>query len=454
MALAPGPSAPALVQSARWMRSPVSLMEDCRERFGDTFTLRMAGPVGALVFISDPPSIKRLFSADRDNRLPKGRTFLLEPVLGRRSLLLLEGDEHLRSRRLMLPPFHGERMRAYEAVMAEIADRELHSWPIGKRFPLHPRMQSITLEVILRAVFGVDDPARRRRLRDLLVRILDVTSSPRAQMIGLASRPLGRLGPYRRLLRLRREADAALFELIAERRADPDVERRDDILSLLVAARFDDGEPLSDGEIRDQLMTLLLAGHETTATALAWAFDLLFRSPATQERLRGELADGRDGYLDAVATETLRVRPVVPSVGRVIASDATLGGFDLPAGTAVMPSIYLVHTRPELYPEPYEFRPERFLDGAPDTYSWIPFGGGTRRCLGAAFASFEMKVVLRTILRRAVLRPGTDRPEPYGHRNVTLSPRNGTPAILEERDRATASQLAGRREPERLAGQR
>jgi cytochrome P450 family 135 len=185
--------------------------------------------------------------------------------------------------------------------------------------------------------------------------------------------------------------------------------------------------------VRDQLMTLLLAGHETTATALAWAFDLLFRTPAAFERLREELPRGSDGYLDAVVTETLRVRPVVPSVGRLITSKSKLGGFELPAGTAVMPSIYLVHMRPDLYPNPDEFRPERFLDGGPETYAWIPFGGGTRRCLGAAFASFEMKVVLRTILRRTVLSPGTDRAEPFGHRNVTLSPRHGTPAILDER---------------------
>jgi cytochrome P450 family 135 len=432
MALPPGPSAPALVQATRWMRSPVSLMEECRERYGETFTVRMAR-VGELVFISDPPSVKRLFSADRENRLPEGRSVLLEPVLGRRSLLLLEGEDHLRSRRLMLPPFHGERMRAYEAVMERAADRELDSWPLGRRFPLQPRMQAITLEVILRAVFGVEDPARRERLRGLLVGLLEVTSSPRAQVIGLLSRRFGRIGPYGRLLRLMEDVDAALFEQIAERRGDPGAGDRDDILSLLVEARFEDGEPMSDSEIRDQLMTLLLAGHETTATALAWAFDLLFRSPDAFDRLRAELAERRDGYLDAVATETLRVRPVVPSVGRLITSNTTLGGFDLPAGTAVMASIYLVHTREDLYAAPYEFRPDRFLEGAPETYSWIPFGGGTRRCLGAAFASFEIKVVLRTILRRAVLRAGTDRPEPYGHRNVTLSPRNGTPAVLEER---------------------
>ena len=432
MALPPGPSAPSLVQAMRWMRSPVDLMEDCHERFGETFTLRMAR-VGELVFISDPPSIKQLFSSDRENELPEGRTVLLEPVLGSRSLLLLEGDEHLSSRRLMLPPFHGKRMRTYEAVMEEITHREIDTWPLRQRFPLHPRMQSITLEVILRAVFGIEDPVRRERLRELLVRILNQASSPRAQVIGLALRRLGRLGPYRRFQGLLDDTDAVLFKQIAERRADPKLSERDDILSLLVAARFEDGEPMSDAEIRDQLMTLLLAGHETTATALAWAFDLLFRNPEALERLSAELEEGGDDYLGAVATETLRVRPVVPSVGRLITSQAELGGYELPAGTAVMPSIYLVHMRPDVYPQPHRFRPERFLDGGPDTYSWIPFGGGTRRCLGGAFASFEMKVVLRTVLRRAVLRAATDGPEPWGHRNVTLSPRNGTPAILEER---------------------
>src|ERR671911_2158230 len=229
MALPPGPRSPAFVQAMRWMRSPVDVMESSRQRFGETFTLRMSR-VGALVFVSDPGSVKRLFAADRDNRLPEGRTVLLEPVLGRRSLFLLEGDEHLRSRRLMLPPFHGERMRAYEAVMERAADRELDSWPLGRRFPLHPRMQAITLEVILRAVFGVEDPARRERLRGLLVRLLDVTSSPRAQMIGLLSRRLGRIGPYGRLLRLMEDVDGALSEHITERRVDPGAGGRDDIL--------------------------------------------------------------------------------------------------------------------------------------------------------------------------------------------------------------------------------
>ena len=445
MALPPGPSSPASLLTMRWLRRPVQLMEQARERYGETFTVRLAR-VGELVCVSDPQSLKRLFSADRENTLPAGRTFLLEPLVGSRSLLLLEGEDHLRSRKLMLPPFHGERMRAYEGLMERIADAELEAWPVGERFPLHPRMQAITLEVILRAVFGVEDDARRERLRGLLVRMLELTESPTAQVVGLLSRPLRRLGPYGRLIRLRDQVDAELYAQIAERRADPDAGERDDILSLLVAARFEDGEPMSDSEVRDQLMTLLLAGHETTATALAWAFDQLFRSPETFERLLAELADGHDSYLDAVVTETLRIRPVVPTVGRLIHSPTELGGYELPAETAVMASIYLAHMREDTYPAPYEFRPERFLDGGPETYSWVPFGGGTRRCLGAAFASFEMKVVLRTILRRTELRPGSKAPEEWGRRNVTLSPRTGTPAILERR---RPSKGAVSREPER-----
>jgi len=239
---------------------------------------------------------------------------------------------------------------------------------------------------------------------------------------------------FRRVARMIAEVNEILFAQITERRDDPALADREDILSMLVAARFEDGSAMSDREVRDQLMTLLLAGHETTATALAWAFDLLFRAPDKLARLRAEVGAG-DGteYLDAVIKETLRVRPVVPFVGRELREPSELGGYDLPAGTNVMPAIYLAHTRPDVYPQPYEFRPERFLEGAPETFAWIPFGGGTRRCIGAAFAEFEMRVVLATILRRATLRPASDRPERIVRRNVTLTPRGGTPAVLAER---------------------
>jgi cytochrome P450 len=387
---------------------------------------------GEMVFISDPPSLKRLFGADRRNTIAPGRNVILRPILGDQSLLLQEGVEHLRRRKLMLPPFHGERMRAYEAVMARAADREVDSWPVGTEFKLHPRMQAITLEVILSAVFGVEEGTRRDALRTNLIGILATTRSPAA--IGMSIDRMHRLPRYRRVAEMLAEADRILFEEIEDRRADPDLESREDILSMLVAARFEDGSEMSDAELRDQLMTLLMAGHETTATALAWAFDLLFRAPDKLDRLREEVVDGGGhGYLGAVAKETLRIRPVVPFVGRELREDTELGGYELPPGTVVMPAIYLAHTRPDVYPDPYEFRPERFLDGGPDTYGWIPFGGGTRRCIGAAFAELEMRVVLSTILRRATLRPASDRPERMVRRNVTLSPRGGTPAVLVDR---------------------
>jgi cytochrome P450 len=412
---------------ARMVARPVQFLEHCRRRYGGTFTARLLR-AGTMVFVSDPGSLKRLFAADRRNTIAPGRNVILAPILGRRSLLLLEGEEHLRRRRLMLPPFHGERMRAYEGVMREATEREVARWALGDEIRLHASMQAITLEVILGAVFGVEDDARRRALRRNLVGILAATRSPLA--IGLTIEALRRLSANRRVARMLAEADSALFAEIAERRADPGLASREDILSMLVAARFEDGTRMDDRELRDQLMTLLMAGHETTATALAWAFDLLLRAPDKLRRLRAEVDEGGHAYLDAAIEETLRVRPVVPFVGRQLREAAELGGYRLPAGTAVMPAIYLTHTSPDLYPEPYAFRPERFLDGGPETYSWIPFGGGTRRCIGGAFAQFEMRVVLATVLRCADLRPARDRSERIVRRNVTLSPRHGTPAIL------------------------
>jgi cytochrome P450 family 135 len=429
--LPPGPRLPAPIQTFGLVARPVPFFERLRRRYGDTFTLRIVR-AGEMVFISDPPSLKRLFGADRRNTIAPGRNVVLRPILGDQSLLLQEGDEHLRRRKLMLPPFHGERMRAYETVMATATDREIDSWPIGTEFKLHPSMQAITLEVILSAVFGVEEGSRRDALRTHLIGILATTRSPAA--IGMSIDRMRRLPRYRRVAEMLAAADRILFEEIADRRADPDLESREDILSMLVAARFEDGSEMSDAELRDQLMTLLMAGHETTATGLAWAFDLLFRAPDKLERLREEVTgDGGNGYLDAVIKETLRIRPVVPFVGRELREEAELGGYQLPVGTVVMPAIYLAHTRPDTYPQPHEFRPERFLDDGPETYGWIPFGGGTRRCIGAAFAELEMRVVLSTILRRATLRPASEKPERMVRRNVTLSPRGGTPAILVDR---------------------
>jgi cytochrome P450 len=427
-----------MMQTLRWFYRPISFMEDCRRRYGEAFSVKFSGFQTPLVMFSDPAAVKAVYT-ERENGLPPGRNLVLEPLLGTRSVLLLEGEEHLSRRKLMLPSFHGERMRAYQEVMEEVARREVDSWPLASEFAIHPRMQAATLEVILRAVFGVTDPARLDRLRDRLRRMLHLTAAPALQLLGFATRPLGERGPYGRFERLRGEVDTELFAEIAERRRDPAVADREDILAALVGARFEDGEPMSDQEVRDQLMTLLLAGHETTATALAWAFDLLLRHPAALRRLREELAGGEDGaYLRATITEALRLRPVVPIAGRRLAHDLEVDGLRLPAGTDLSPAIWLTHTRPDLYPEPYAFRPERFLDEGPETYGWIPFGGGVRRCLGAAFAEFEMRVVLREVLTRCELRSADPSPERVGRRNVTFSPKNGTRVLVERRSEATA----------------
>ena len=428
----PGPRS-AAATGARWIQNPVELLESCRSRYGDAFTLEFPG-AGRNVFVSDPATIKEIFARDRrGNGMPSSRDLLLKPVMGPRSVLLLEGDEHMRIRKLMLPPFHGERMRAYADVIEAAAEREVGGWAVGEGFALHPSMQSITLEVILSAVFGVSEGERREDLRRRLIAILAAGQSGKAQVLGLALMRLGASGPYRAFERRLTQADDILLAEIAERRRDPALAEREDILSMLVAARFEDGDAMSDGEVRDQLMTLLLAGHETTATALAWTFDLLFRDGERFGRLREEIAAGGDDYLGAVCNEALRVRSVIPAVGRRLAEPLALGEHEVPAGEYVNACIYLIHTRGDVYPEPYAFRPERFLAAPPETYSWIPFGGGTRRCIGAAFAGLEMRIVLRAVLSRVRLEPATRDPEPVARRNITLSPKHGTPAIVRER---------------------
>jgi cytochrome P450 len=445
--LPPGPTTSPAYQTARWLARPIAFMESCRRRFGDAFSVQFLGFERPMVIISDPEAIRTLYSS-QEHGLPRGRTITLLPVLGPNSVLLLEGAEHLARRKLMLPPFHGERMRSYESTVEEVAEREIESWPEGETFALHPRMQALTLEVILRAVFGVTDPERGARLRERLPLLLGQTSSARLQIRVLLARRLPTLrDPQRDLEELLREIDELLFEEIAERRADEGAAEREDILSLLVAARFQDGSAMSDRELRDQLITLLLAGHETTATALAWTFDLLLRHPWTLARLSAEVDAGEDdGYLRAVVAESLRLRPVVPLAGRRLAGELSVDGMMLPEGTDVTPAIWLTHTRADLYPEPYAFRPERFLERAPSTYGWIPFGGGIRRCLGAAFAEFEMRIVLQSVLRRCVLSPQSARAEHATRRNVTFSPRHGT--RVRSSRRAGPTPAGGQRSPQ------
>ena len=428
----PAVGAPAAIQTAAWLFRPTGFLDRCRRRYGHTFSVMFMGFKTPMVMISDPESIRELYKG-RENGMPPGRSAALEPVMGARSVLLLEGPEHLSRRKLMLPAFHGERMRAYEDLIRDVARTEIESWPVGSAFPIHSRMQAVTLDVILRAVFGVSDASRLAQLGGMLGGMLANLASPRLQLRVAMAQRFDREDPMQELRRQSKPVDDLLQAEIAERRADPGIAEREDILSMLVAARFEDGEPMSDEELRDQLITLLLAGHETTATALAWTFDLLLRNPQQLGRLQAELAEGGESFLRAVISESLRLRPVVPLAGRRLHSTLEVDGYELPEGTDVTPAIWLAHTRADIYPEPLAFRPERFLEGSPETYAWIPFGGGVRRCLGAAFAEFEMRIVLREVLGRCELRSARSAPERISRRNITFSPRHGTPVVLASR---------------------
>ena len=345
-------------------------------------------------------------------------------------MLLLDGREHLRQRRLMLPSFHGERMRAYGETMAEVAERHIARWPVGRSFSVHPTMQAITLEIILRTVFGVEDAAGVERMAAPTKRLLNSTDQPlRLLALQLTRSANARpRSPWGRVYALMAPVDALIHEQIAARRAAlADGEPHDDMLSLLLDARDEDGNALTDEELRDELMTLLLAGHETTATALAWTLERLVRTPRALARLREEHEAGESTeYLDATIKEALRLRPVVPGVVRKLQRPLSIGGIDLPAGAHIAPSIYLIHRRTDVYPEPDAFRPERFLgEDAPSTYEWLPFGGGIRRCIGASFAQYEMRIVLQAVLRRARLATTDAEDERVKRRFVTYTPARG-----------------------------
>lgn len=428
-ALPPGPPYPRAVQTLGWIARPGPFMERCRARYGDVFTLRVAHE-GTWIMLSEPEAIKQVFTGDPRVLRAGEANAILRPFVGRRSVLLLDEPEHMVQRKLMLPPFHGERMQRYGALMRAVAEREIESWPTAEPVALWPRMQAVTLEVIMRAVFGFAEGSRLDRLRELLRHMLDWTTSTRqlAAMAVLGPDRVERRKSFRAVVD---PVDALLFEEIGARRADPSLSERDDILSMLLLARHEDGEPMSDAELRDELVTLLVAGHETTATSLAWALERLLRHPEALQRLRDEVAAGEDAYLDAVIKETLRLRPVLPIVVRRLAEPVEIGGWKLPAGVSVAPCVYLLHRREDLYPEPARFRPERFLERPAGTYTWIPFGGGVRRCLGASFALFEMQTVLAAVVSRARLRPADARPERVARRAITLTPARGAEALVE-----------------------
>jgi cytochrome P450 len=355
---------------------------------------------------------------------------VLEPALGPNSVLTLDDAPHMRQRKLLLPPFHGERIAAYGELMRQVTLREMESWPVGESFALRPHTQRITLAVIMRAVFGVHDDERLTRFADLIEsfsrRVSAVIAFP------FLRRNLGPLSPWAKFLRARAALDEFIYEEIELRRAEVEAGAdHDDVLSLLLAARDEDGTPMSDEELRDELVTVLGAGHETTATGLAWAMERLLRNPPVLARLRESIAAGEDDYLEATVKETLRTRPVIVDVARKLTAPFAIGGYELPAGTYVLPAIAAIHYREDLFPEAERFKPERFLDDKADNYAWIPFGGGVRRCIGASFAEFEMRVILRTILERAELSAPDPEPEKAKVRNITLAPGRGARVRLD-----------------------
>ena len=424
----PGPPFGRGIQTAIWFRSAQRMLRECHSRYGDTFRLKIAYE-GTWVFVTDPEDVKKVFTGDPAELHAGEANRILLPVVGPHSLLLLDEKPHLEHRRLLLPPFHGKRMQAYGELMGEIARAEIERWPLGEPYKLRPRMQAITLEIILRAVFGIAEGERQDRLRDQLRRLLDVVTNPRQALflIALGPEKIKDFGPFRRLVE---GVDELIYEEIAERRDAPDLAEREDILSLMLQARFEDGRPMSDQEVRDELVTLLVAGHETTATALAWAVERLVRHPDKLARLTAEVAEGGDEYMTAVVQETLRLRPVISLVNRTLKVPMEFGGYELPAGVKVAPCIYLVHRRPDIYPEPDRFLPERFLDNPPGTYTWIPFGGGVRRCLGGPFAQYEMQVVLRELVRMRTLSPARRRDERNYRRAITETPRHDAEVLV------------------------
>src|SRR5687767_13601454 len=429
---------PSLLQAAFVTASPYGWMIRRWRRYGDVFSSRF--PIfGRVVYVADPALVKEVFTGDSATfHAGEANTLALGDALGDHSLLTLDEERHLSQRKLLLPPFHGESVRRYVEVMAEATEREVARWPVGKEIQLRPRMQAITLEVILRAVFGVRDGERMDLFRERIPPLGETTSV--LNWLPFMERDLGGITPAARFRRALAAVDELIYAEIADRRAAPD--DRDDILSLLLRARHENGEPMTDTELRDELMTLLTAGHETTATGLAWAFERLLRTPRVLERLTASLDD--DAYLDAVVKETLRVRPVIVDVARKLTRETEVAGWCLPAGTVVLPAIAVLHARPDLYDSPAEFRPERFLNGAAESYAWIPFGGGVRRCIGASFAQVEMKTVLREVLRRVRLRAPTQRPERGVIRHVTVVPGRGARAVVEERlPVEPAAELAG-----------
>jgi len=422
-------------QTLAWTLAPTRLMDHCARQVGDAFTLTFAPSGIQIVFVSDPDAVKQVFTAPPEVAPSAAANSPVAPVMGPSSVIVLTGPEHMRQRKLLLPPFHGERMREYQDVIVQATHSEMARWPLGRPMRAQDGTRRITLEVILRAVFGIE-AERMEQMRAAIAELLEpsrtLTLLRRALTQPRGDRPGGSFGAA--LDRL----DVLLYAEIARRREQPDLAERHDILSLLMQARDEDGQPMSDHELRDELVTLLIAGHETTSTTVAWALERLVRHPRALARVLAEVDAGEgERYLEAVVDETLRVRPVVPIVVRELKAPLEVGRYLMPAGTRLAPCIYLTNRNPSRYQDPTAFRPERFLDSSPDTFSWIPFGGGIRRCIGAAFAQLEAKLILRTILAELEPQPPGGvlerRGERIHRRAITLVPARGARVVWRQR---------------------
>jgi cytochrome P450 family 135 len=428
-----GPRAPGSVQSLRWFRDPVSFMERARARHGSVFSVRL-GALKRCTFISDPELAWPVLSGDPSLVRMGSTNGIFRPVLGERSLFLLDGEEHARHRKLIMPAFHKGTVQRLAGLIAEIAARDLARWPLDEVFPLQERMRSVTLEMIFRAVLGVVEPRREAELRDAVHKLLDMVQNPIAVLPQFQFQ-LGGRTPFARLMKMVELIDELLYGEIGSRRYASDLGQRDDVLSMLVRAQPHEPGFMGDREVRDELLTLLIAGHETTATALSWTFERLLRHPQAVARLREELERDRSApYLDAVIREALRQRPVLPVTARKLARPIELGGYVYPRGWTLMPCIYLIHHDPAVFPEPDRFRPERFLGAdVPSSRVWLPFGAGPRHCVGAPLSTLTLKTIVTTVILRAELEPEAEDAERIVRRNFTLGPERGARVVLTRR---------------------
>ena len=432
----PAIALPRALQVIRFNQRQIEFVFRARRELGEVFRMRGVVPDGP-VLTSHPDHVRSLFTAKPEEAPSLTGESPLRPIVGPNSVLTAIGPRHMRQRKLLLPPFHGEAIERYTQMIADAAEREIERWPVGTPFALAPRMQAITLDVIMAGIFGIEGRPRRgtpeHRLRSAIRGLLAASTWPPAQLAELMN--IGRDEPVGLTRVGLSQLDRRAYAVIAKRRQEAHVEERRDILSLLLHARTEDGEALTDREVRDELLTLVLAGHETTANSLAWTWERLVRTSAAYDRLRDAVrSDTHAGdHIEAVITEGMRSRPVIPIIGRRVAVPWRLGAYAVPAGTPVTMSILLLHHRDDLYPQPFAFKPERWLSRKPGTYEWIPFGGGIRRCLGAALAMAEQRVVLEAIVRRLDLQAEDPEPERAVHRNVTMIPSRGARVIVRRR---------------------